>query len=56
MGHSGAWAGPGESSAQKKWMALENAGVVMVDHPAKFGQTMSGLLTSPGKTLREVSM
>jgi succinyl-CoA synthetase alpha subunit len=46
MGHAGAWAGIGEVSAQDKWNLLESAGVVMVDHPAKFGQTMKKLIPS----------
>lgn len=45
MGHAGAWAAPGDPSAKEKWQALENAGVVMVNHPGKFGKTMKMLLS-----------
>ncbi|KAF2672505.1 succinyl-CoA ligase subunit alpha [Microthyrium microscopicum] len=48
MGHAGAWAGPGEPTAEEKWKALENAGATMVDHTAKFGNVMKGLLASKG--------
>ena len=46
MGHAGAWAAPGEPDAQTKIKALEKAGVVMVDHPEKFGNRMKTLLNS----------
>jgi succinyl-CoA synthetase alpha subunit len=49
MGHAGAWAAPGEGSALTKWKALESAGVTMVDHPAKFGGVMKGMLSSSGR-------
>jgi succinyl-CoA synthetase alpha subunit len=55
FGHAGAWAGPGEGSAQDKWTALEGAGAVMVDHPAKFGETMKRLLALPPSQKIEVS-
>ena len=45
MGHAGAWAAPGEGSALDKWKALEGAGAVMVDHPAKFGKVMKNLIS-----------
>ncbi len=44
MGHAGAWTGLGEGTAESKYKALERAGVTMVDHPAKFGNLMKGLL------------
>ncbi|KAJ7172839.1 succinyl-CoA ligase subunit alpha [Mycena crocata] len=44
MGHAGAWAGLGERSAGEKYNALRNAGAVMVDHPAQFGEVMARLL------------
>ncbi|KAJ5247225.1 hypothetical protein N7468_002208 [Penicillium chermesinum] len=46
MGHAGAWAAPGEPDAQTKYNALAKAGVVMVDHPEKFGNGMKALLKS----------
>ncbi|KAF8212575.1 alpha subunit of succinate-CoA ligase [Mycena galopus ATCC 62051] len=49
MGHSGAWAGRGENSAQQKYAILQAAGAVMVDHPAQFGEVMLGLLAEPTK-------
>jgi succinyl-CoA synthetase alpha subunit len=44
MGHAGSWSSPGEGSALDKWRLLEEAGVIMVDHPAKFGNVMKRLL------------
>jgi succinyl-CoA synthetase alpha subunit len=44
MGHSGAWAAPGEANSAEKVRILEKAGVVMVDHPEKFGTGMEQLL------------
>lgn len=49
MGHAGAWTGIGEGTAESKYKALENAGVTMVDHPAKFGSVMKGLLAKHPK-------
>lgn len=46
MGHAGAWAAPGEPSAAFKENVLERAGVVMVDHPEKFGERMKTLLNN----------
>ncbi|KAI9691774.1 MAG: hypothetical protein M1822_007846 [Bathelium mastoideum] len=46
MGHAGAWIAPGEPSAEEKHKKLEQVGVTMVDHPAKFGTTMRNLLSS----------
>ncbi|KAJ7239668.1 succinyl-CoA synthetase subunit alpha [Mycena rebaudengoi] len=40
MGHAGAWAGPGELSADIKFKLLQDAGAVMVDHPSQFGELM----------------
>lgn len=45
MGHAGAWAAPGEPDAQAKYLALERAGAVMVNHPEKFGERMKTLLS-----------
>ncbi|KAF7350595.1 Succinyl-CoA ligase [ADP-forming] subunit alpha, mitochondrial [Mycena sanguinolenta] len=49
MGHSGAWAGRGEKSAEQKYQLLQDAGAVMVSHPAKFGEVMLGLLATSTK-------
>ncbi|KAL1996769.1 hypothetical protein VTN49DRAFT_7634 [Thermomyces lanuginosus] len=49
MGHAGAWAGPEEPDAKTKYRALEDAGVVMVDHPEKFGERMKTLLAGRGR-------
>ncbi|KAL5385804.1 hypothetical protein DPSP01_004584 [Paraphaeosphaeria sporulosa] len=49
MGHAGAWTGIGEGTAESKYKALERAGVTMVDHPAKFGGVVKGLLAEHGK-------
>ncbi|CAN9209910.1 unnamed protein product [Alternaria alternata] len=48
MGHAGAWVGLGEGTAASKYKALENAGVTMVDHPAKFGGVMKDILAKAG--------
>ncbi|KAJ7753513.1 succinyl-CoA ligase subunit alpha [Mycena metata] len=55
MGHSGAWAGWGENSAEQKHQILERAGAVMVDHPSQFGEVMQQLLFKPDKSLTLVS-
>lgn len=44
MGHAGAWAAPGEASAEKKIQVLQDAGVTIVDHPEKLGEGMKKLL------------
>lgn len=49
MGHAGAWAAPGEPDASFKEKALKRAGVVMVDHPEKFGEEMKTLLCGRGR-------
>ncbi|KAJ7152037.1 succinyl-CoA synthetase-like protein [Mycena filopes] len=46
MGHSGAWVGRGENSAQQKHDILERAGAVMVDHPSQFGDEAQPSLIS----------
>ncbi|KAM5471786.1 hypothetical protein MauCBS54593_003192 [Microsporum audouinii] len=49
MGHAGAWTGAGEPDARMKIRALQSAGVVMVDHPEKFGEGMKTLLAGAGR-------
>ncbi|EOA86920.1 uncharacterized protein SETTUDRAFT_115516 [Exserohilum turcica Et28A] len=49
MGHAGAWVGLGEGTAEAKYKALENAGVTMVDHPARFGGVMKEILAKSGR-------
>ena len=44
MGHAGALVRAGEKSAKAKIQALTGAGVVMVNHPSKFGEGMKPLL------------
>lgn len=46
MGHAGAFVGAGEKKAAGKVRALENAGVVITNHPSKFGEGMKRLLSS----------
>ena len=46
MGHSGAFIGSGEGDAMSKIWALEDAGVVITDHPEKFGSVMKRLLAA----------
>lgn len=54
MGHAGAWAAAGESTAEEKYKILENAGATMVDHPEKFGNVMKGLLSRAGKDVGKI--
>ncbi|KAJ9627964.1 hypothetical protein H2203_003183 [Taxawa tesnikishii (nom. ined.)] len=56
MGHAGAWAAAGESTAEEKYKILENAGATMVDHPEKFGNVMKGLLSRAGKDVGKISI
>lgn len=44
MGHAGAFVGAGEKKAAGKVRALEDVGVVMTNHPSKFGEGMKRLL------------
>ncbi|KAI1107670.1 succinyl-CoA synthetase-like protein [Jackrogersella minutella] len=44
MGHSGAFALPGEPSALTKIEALKAAGAVIVNHPSRFGPVLKSLL------------
>ena len=46
MGHAGAFVGAGEKKAAGKVRALEDAGVVMTNHPSKFGEEMKRILGS----------
>ncbi|KAL8787628.1 MAG: hypothetical protein Q9195_007674 [Heterodermia aff. obscurata] len=46
MGHAGAFVGPAEMDALAKARALEKAGVILTDHPSKFGDHMRRLLGS----------
>ena len=53
MGHAGAFVGPGEKDAISKARALESAGVVLTNHPSKFGYLMRRLLGfHPDQTIR----
>ncbi|KAF2265828.1 succinyl-CoA ligase subunit alpha [Lojkania enalia] len=54
MGHAGAWVGLGEGTAESKYKALENAGVTMVDHPAKFGSVMKDSLAKSGRNVKKI--
>lgn len=49
MGHAGAFTLPGESDAQAKIKRLQDAGVTIVNHPAKFGSAMKSLLVKSGR-------
>ena len=49
MGHAGAFILPGEPDALTKIKYLEDAGVTIVNHPAKFGDTMKVLLGTSGR-------
>lgn len=50
MGHAGAFSVPGEPTAADKIKAFENAGIVTVNHPAKFGEAMKKLLGQSGRS------
>lgn len=45
MGHAGAFASLGEAPAKVKAKALEDSGLVMVQHPSEFGRIMKQLLS-----------
>lgn len=49
MGHAGAVTLPREPDAQTKINHLQDAGVTIVNHPAKFGDAMKTLLASSGR-------
>ncbi|KAI1325276.1 succinyl-CoA synthetase-like protein [Xylariaceae sp. FL0255] len=44
MGHAGAFALPGEPSAQDKIQALKTAGAAIVNHPSRFGTVLKSLI------------
>lgn len=46
MGHAGAFALPGEPTAQEKIAALERAGATIIDHPEKFGPALKARLNA----------
>lgn len=50
MGHAGAFILPGEPDAATKIKVLQDAGVTMINHPAKFGEAMKGLLGTKTRT------
>ena len=54
MGHAGAFVGAGENDARSKVRALEDAGVVITNHPSKFGEGMKALLA--GNTSQKSSV
>lgn len=49
MGHAGAFTLPGEPDALTKIKHLENAGCIMVNHPAKFGDAIKNALGKSGR-------
>ena len=55
MGHAGAFIGAGERKAIGKVKALESAGVVITNHPSKFGEEMKRLLGSEAYRTPSVS-
>ena len=56
MGHAGAYTGRGEGDAVIKKLALQDAGVIMVDHPSKFGNGMKRLLGNIRQPAQVVSV
>ena len=46
MGHAGAFVGVNERNAMSKVRALEDAGVVITNHPSKFGSGIKKLLAN----------
>ena len=55
MGHAGAFVGTGEKTALDKVRALQDAGVVITNHPSKFGDGMKQLLSHQGQRTPSVS-
>ena len=55
MGHAGAFVGAGEKKAAGKVRVLEDAGVVITNHPSKFGEGMKRLLASEAHRIPSVS-
>ena len=55
MGHAGAFVGAGEKKAAGKVRALEDAGVVITNHPSKFGEGMKQLLGNGPRRSSSVS-
>jgi succinyl-CoA synthetase alpha subunit len=55
MGHAGAWAASGEADAVEKIRILEKSGVVVVDHPEKFGDGMKRLLAESSRGTKAAS-
>jgi len=49
MGHAGAFTLPGEPDALAKIKRLQDAGVTVVNHPARLGDAMKSLLGSSGR-------
>jgi succinyl-CoA synthetase alpha subunit len=59
MGHAGAFALPGEPSAQAKIEALQAAGCAIVNHPSRFGPVLKAMLNgsvSPGRSVGSPSL
>lgn len=54
MGHAGASIHTGAETAGAKYEAMERVGVVMTDHPSKFGNLMVDLLRSPAASITSV--
>lgn len=50
MGHAGAFLLPGEPDALTKIKYLSDAGVTIVNHPAKFGDAMKTLFSQSGRS------
>lgn len=55
MGHAGAFVGAGEKRAAGKVRALEDVGVVITNHPSKFGEGMKRLLANEIHRIPSVS-
>ncbi|KAG9240481.1 succinyl-CoA synthetase-like protein [Calycina marina] len=55
MGHAGALVLPGEPDALTKIKALEDVGVTIVKHPARFGDAMKTLLGRSGRASGDAS-
>ncbi|KAF2838687.1 hypothetical protein M501DRAFT_1004497 [Patellaria atrata CBS 101060] len=54
-GHAGAFESPGDPKLRFKYKSLQDAGVIMVDHPAKFGRVMKILLSHYGGSHHSIS-
>ncbi|KAJ8124359.1 hypothetical protein O1611_g9281 [Lasiodiplodia mahajangana] len=56
MGHAGAFALPGEPSAQDKIKALQAVGCAIVNHPSRFGPVLKSMLNGPTSSNHSIGL